>query len=363
MDTIKKNLISDTKVGVFLSGGIDSSIIAIISKKLNKNISAYTSFFSPNEKYSKFNLDYDYAKKLCDQLDIKLNKVKVNTDDLEQKKELISALKNLDEPISNLNFFNSFLQSKKAKEDNCKVILTGDGADEIFGGYERYRKCNIASKLSFLNLILPKIRRLKKLNYNQLPEFFYNNLNIINDKDLFNSNFLRRMTNTDKFQFFDNLFQNQIDSINFFDLSYWLTDESNFKLDRSSMLNSIEARVPFQDKNLIKDYFSIDFEKKVDFFDVKKQLKKLDFLPKFIKDRKKMGWFSPESIFLRDYLKNLFHETFEESKIIDQKIFDYKNVINLYKLHNDGSYYKNQLLPIITFQVWYDQIKMLDNNL
>ena len=42
--------------------------------------------------------------------------------------------------------------------------------------------------------------------------------------------------------------------------------------------------------------------------------------------------------------------------------FDYKNVINLYKLHNDGSYYKNQLLPIITFQVWYDQIKMLDNN-
>ena len=47
--------------------------------------------YSPNEKYSKFNLDYDFAKKLCDRLDIKLNKVKINTDDLEQKKELISA--------------------------------------------------------------------------------------------------------------------------------------------------------------------------------------------------------------------------------------------------------------------------------
>ena len=361
-DTIEKNLISDTKVGIFLSGGIDSSIIAILSKKLDINISAYTSFFTPSEKYSKFNLDYNFAKKLCDYLNIKLHRVNINTDDLVQKKELISALKKLDEPIANLNFFNSFLQSKKAKEDNCKVILTGDGADEIFGGYERYQKCNLANKFKFLKLIFPKIKRLKNVNYNQLPEFFYNNLNISNENELFNSSFLRSMINTNSFKFFENNFKNQIDCINFFDLSYWITDEANFKLDRSSMLNSIEARVPFQDKNLIKDYFSISFQEKVDLFNVKKQLKKLDFLPKYIKNRNKRGWFSPESIFLRDYLKDLFYETFEESKINNQKIFNYKKVLNLYNLHNDGHYYKNQLLPILTFQIWYNQIKLLDNN-
>ena len=165
-------------------------------------------------------MDYNFAKKLCDYLNIKLHKVNINTDDLDQKKELISALKKLDEPIANLNFFNSFLQSKKAKEDNCKVILTGDGADEIFGGYERYQKCNLANKFKFLKLIFPKIKKLKNVNYNQLPEFFYNNLNISNENELFNSSFLRSMINTNSFKFFENNFKNQIDCINFFDLSY-----------------------------------------------------------------------------------------------------------------------------------------------
>ena len=204
-------------------------------------------------------MDYNFAKKLCDYLNIKLHKVNINTDDLDQKKNN-SALKKLDEPIANLNFLILFF-NLKAKEDNCKVILTGDGADEIFGGYERYQKCNLANKFKFLKLIFPKIKRLKNVNYNQLPEFFYNNLNISNENELFNSSFLRSMINTNSFKFFENNFKNQIDFINFFDLSYWITDEANFKLDRSSMLNSIEARVPFQDKNLIKIIFQLVFRK------------------------------------------------------------------------------------------------------
>ena len=134
---VNKNLIADTKVGIFLSGGIDSSIATIIAKETIDNIETYTSYFHPNSKYSKFNQDFEYAKKLCDSLNIKLNKVKIDDTDQDQKNLLFSAIKRLDEPLSNLNFFNSFLQSKKAKEDNCKVILTGDGADEIFGGYKK----------------------------------------------------------------------------------------------------------------------------------------------------------------------------------------------------------------------------------
>ena len=143
---IQKNLISDTKIGIFLSGGIDSTIIAILAKRYNKEIEAYSSYFTPREKFSKFNLDYGFAEKICSEFDIKLNKVEIDEKDINQKQTLIKAIKNLDEPISNLNFFNSFLQSERAKRDNCKVILTGDGADEVFGGYERYKKCYIADR-------------------------------------------------------------------------------------------------------------------------------------------------------------------------------------------------------------------------
>ena len=134
-EIIKKNLITDTKIGVFLSGGIDSTIIALLAKRYNKNIQAYTSFFTPREKFAKFNIDLNFAERVCKDFNIKLNKVEINEDDENQKDELINSIKNLDEPISNLNFFNSYLQSQNAKRDDCKVILTGDGADEIFGGY------------------------------------------------------------------------------------------------------------------------------------------------------------------------------------------------------------------------------------
>ena len=92
-DVVKKNLISDTKVGVFLSGGIDSTIISILAKKLNKDVEAYSSYFTPKDKFSKFNIDYDFAEKICNQFEIKLNKVAINENDENQKKVLLSAFK------------------------------------------------------------------------------------------------------------------------------------------------------------------------------------------------------------------------------------------------------------------------------
>ena len=353
---IKKNLISDTKVGIFLSGGIDSSIIAIIAKKFNKNIQAYTSFFSPNNKFKKFNEDYKYSQKLCKEFKIKLNKVVIDEKDLAQKKILISAIKLLDEPNANLNFFNSFLQSRHAKKDNCKVILTGDGADEIFGGYERYQKTFIAEKFSFLNLFFKKIKRINNLKSNEVAKFFYNNINLNNSKQFFSNDFYIKMKSTKKI--FGKLKRNikTTKNINNFDLINWLPEESNFKLDRSSMFNSIEARVPFQDKRLIENYFNLDINDKIDFLTVKKPLKKLNIVPDYIRKRKKRGWFSPESIFLRNYLEEIFIKTFKNKKILNQGLFNNDEIIKIFNIHKKGSYFKKELITILTFQLWYDKI-------
>ena len=359
-DTVKKNLISDTKVGIFLSGGVDSTILAILAKKFNKDVEAYSSYFTPKDKFSKFNVDYNYAEKICRQFDIKLNKVEINENDENQKKILFRAIKDLDEPISNLNFFNSYLQSENAKKDNCKVILTGDGADEIFGGYERYQKCYIADKLKFFNFMFPKLKRINKIKNSDIPKYFYNHINLKNNSKLFNENFLDEMRNTNDLIFDYPNSNKKSEIINYFDISNWLVEESNSKLDKSSMLNSIEARVPFQDKNLIQKYFKISLDEKIDFFNLKKQLKKLKFIPDYIIKRKKHGWFSPESIFLRSYLKSYFDEIFEKEKIEYQKIFNHEKLYEMFEKHNKGSYYKKELITIFTFQIWYDQIIDLD---
>ena len=353
---IQKNLISDTKIGIFLSGGIDSTIIAILAKRYNKEIEAYSSYFTPREKFSKFNLDYGFAEKICSEFDIKLNKVEIDEKDINQKQTLIKAIKNLDEPISNLNFFNSFLQSERAKRDNCKVILTGDGADEVFGGYERYKKCYIAERLKLFEFIFPKVKRINKTNNSYVPNFFYNHINLKNNSNLFNQNFLYKMENCKELKFDYSEKDKKIEIINHFDISNWLVEESNSKLDKSSMLNSIEARVPFQDKNLIEKYYQINMDKKIDLLDLKKPFKRLNFIPKYIIKRNKQGWFSPESIYLRTYLKNFFNTTFEENKIKNQNIFNYGKIYNMFNKHNAGDYYKKELITLLTFQIWYDEI-------
>ena len=148
----------------------------------------------------------------------------------------------------------------------------------------------------------------------------------------------------------------KIEIINHFDISNWLVEESNSKLDKSSMLNSIEARVPFQDKNLIEKYYQINMDKKIDLLNLKIPFKRLNFIPKYIIKRNKQGWFSPESIYLRTYLKNLFNTTFEENKIKNQNIFNYEKIYNIFNKHNAGDYYKKELITLLTFQIWYDEI-------
>ena len=146
--------------------------------------------------------------------------------------------------------------------------------------------------------------------------------------------------------------------MNHFDLNFWLPEESNFKLDRTSMINSVEGRVPFQDVQLLNKIYPIDYNKKNTFFENKIFFKKyIKDIPKFITKRKKHGWFSPESFYLRNYLKDFFFETFNEEDIKKQKIFNLKEVYKLYDDHySKKKYYKNQILSLLSFQAWYNKV-------
>ena len=146
--------------------------------------------------------------------------------------------------------------------------------------------------------------------------------------------------------------------LNYFDTKYWLPEESNFKLDRSTMLNSVEGRVPFQDIDLLKNIYPILYNEKFSLFYDKKIIRNnFKNIPSFILNRKKHGWFSPDNYYLKNSLKDFFLETFNKTKLDKQNIFNYGSVIRLFKNHiSDTSYNKSELVTLLAFQSWYDQV-------
>ena len=358
-NTIKKNLITDTKIGTFLSGGVDSTTISLIAKKYNENIEAITTCFLPENKFKKFNIDFQFSKQISKDYNLKLH-----THYISNEKELyddfLKITDYLDEPVSNLNFLNTYWQTKIAKENNIKVVLTGDGADELFCGYDRYKSVFLADKLSFFSFLSKKVKKLNNLENREIPLFYYSIFKNKEHKKIFKN--IEHLEDNLPDEIYENLISDKkIDYINFFDTKYWLTNESNYKLDKCSMINSVEARVPFQDINLIKNFFFIPNNLKFSIQNRKFLLKEMNFLPKYVINRPKTGWFSPEKIFLETNLNNIISDFFDETKIKSQNTIDYSEIISFFKRFPKENWkIKRQTLTIILFQIWYDKVLRLD---
>lgn len=352
---INNNLVTDTKVGTFLSGGVDSSTISLIAKKRSEILS-FTSVYEPKKKYSKFNTDYDFTKKLCSDynIDLQVTTINENTNILD---DFYFVADYFDEPVSNFNFLNIYWQSKEASNSGVKVILTGDGSDEMFCGYERYKKTFIANKLFFLRFFSEKIKNLNPKDLDDLPKRFYEIYNDQKYKELMNDNFKNDVAQ----KIFNNeIFTNNLDYINYFDTKYWLADENNYKLDKCTMINSVEARVPFQDLDILNNYFYINNLKKISLLNNKFILKNMGILPKYVIKRKKQGWITPENVFINKNLERIISDLFGEIIIKKDGIFNFNILMKLFKLPLVEKYkFKRELMTIVLFQIWYNKVKSL----
>ena len=313
---------------------------------------------------------------------LKKNYVTFNKDSNEIFKK---SLEYFDEPLANLNIFNSFIQSKLAKECGYKVILTGDGGDEIFGGYDKYRNMKIATDFKFLFFISKKIFDYNNVKKNEIPYFFFKKLNVDFIKYLFKNEISSEIIASNS-HLYESKSNSKNSISNEFDLDIWMISDHNYKLDRTTMAHSIEGRVPFQTKRkidklyqydclrankslaawgiegrvpfqtklLIENYSHIDVNKKLNYFKTKTQLRNLSFLPANIKRRKKQGWFLPENWFVTNFIKQ---ELFDI--ISDDTIFFNKE--NIYKLF-DRKYFKKlpryEIITIFMFAYWIRKIKL-----
>jgi len=349
--SICNNMVSDVEVGSFLSGGLDSSIITSVASLHNTNLTSFTTRFTTDDDYNKFNTDYEMAKLLAGHLNIKLEVVDIKDDDLSLMDSFYDYSSSLDEPQANLTGFSTYLIAKKANEMGIKVLLSGDGADEVFGGYNRYRLLMKMLKYAPLSYMHPKSWRYL---FNSNFDKYINLTSVLTEKQ---SN--KVVSSTRKLAPIfgsTNHISDTVENINYYDLLYWIPDESNKRVDRASMLNSVEVRVPFQDHELIDKYFNIPLKSKITNNNEKIMLKEAfkSLIPGQIMNRKKTGWNAPDSKWFRSFLKPLLEEQLSHDSLSRHSLFNEKYVTRILDEHMQGMYYRQELKTILPFQIWYN---------
>ena len=385
-NAVKSQLISDVPIGSFLSGGIDSSLItSLMTKYSKKKVKTFTIGFSEN----KFD-ESRYAKKVSKILGTE------HYETVLSPKETLSIIPDLmkiyDEPFADSSQIPTILLSKFART-NVKVALSGDGGDELFGGYNRYFWVNRIWKYFYW---LPfDVRKLIGYFFSIIPpnqiNTFYN-LFIMN-KNKIKDNFIGEKANK-TFQRLkyvrniDDLFislttewswtekpvnnsSNQKINLNYgldefkkydFKEQMMLWDTKNYlpndilcKVDRASMSTSLETRAPFLDKNVYNVSTRIPIEMKINKNKGKLILRDIleTYLPTDLIERPKQGFGIPLSSWLRNDLIEWVEELLDSNKIKNQGYLNYKIVEKCWNDHKKSKFDNhNKLWPIIMFQSW-----------
>ncbi len=365
---VEKRLVSDVPLGVFLSGGIDSGIISSCLAMLNKKVPHFTVGFKNQGGY------YDeskYAAKLAGYLGFEHHILSL--DDKKIKPLIDDITSTSDEPFADSSAIPMYLIAKETS-NYLKVALSGDGGDEVFGGYRKY----MAYRWSLFTNLFPNIIRypigkaLPNSKENKFYELVRKFRRLLINSNL-NSNkmqisFLDQLSDQESFQLFGkqsnietSIFKNvkgYDDKLNLMlarDIEFSLPGDMLVKVDRYSMRHSIEMRSPFLDRDLVEYAFNISGKKKIGFFSGKKVLRKvfLDKFPKGYLNLPKKGFEVPLDKWLKNDLKFLVEDACS-NKILDSLEIKNKNIIKSWKSEffsgkSDNSW---KLWTLISYSKW-----------
>ena len=343
----KYRMISDVPVGVFLSGGYDSSLVsAILSKKAGYKINSYSIGFE-DPKYN----EADHAKKVAKYLDLNhTEKICTERDAVDLIEKLVDVY---DEPFGDSSAIPTLLVSELASKD-VKVVLSADGGDEIFGGYSKYStSINAYKKINSIpNFALKLLDASPESLINPLLSFSLkrklNNEHVKKLKKIIKSNSLLDLCmtlgknpqsdifNKEYKSIIDTKIYNNLDDINkmlVYDYNNYLEGDILKKVDRATMYYSIEGREPLLDHRIFEFMAKIHPKYKLSkSLEKKYLLKKIThkYLPTEIMDRPKMGFRIPISSWIKSNkkLNQLFFDTISESNIKQCDFLDYKKIEN-----------------------------------
>ena len=367
IEAFNLRMIADVPVGVFLSGGIDSSLIAAIVQKYSKiPINTFTIGFE-DKKYDESN----YAKEIAKYLGTNHTELICN------KKDALAIIKKLpkifDEPFADSSAIPTVLVSELAKKQ-VSVVLSGDGGDELFCGYPSYvlmeKRFKLLSKFPFRktlrkisNIFSVPIFIQNKFNgklYNKVIKFknMLDHDDIVNTFKVANSVFSKDEINgliREGYFFSKDIpaTTSNLEKMMISDFKGYLPDDLMIKVDRSTMSTSLEGREPFLDHKIIEFAASIPISHKKN----KKILKDVlaRYMPEHLFIREKQGFGIPINSWLRKDLKYLVDKYLSEELIKEYDVFNYDYVLRLLELFYAEKNDDSKIWVLLMFQMWFSE--------
>ena len=375
-DSINLRLRSDVPLGVFLSGGLDSSaVVSLLSPGASSGLKTFSVAYDFGAAYD----ETPYAREVSQ---------KFNTDHHETRMSpqqfvdfIPQYIRHMDEPVTEAAAISLYYVSKLAREQ-VVVCLSGEGSDELFAGYDFYAYNLALEKMrsllgmsgsSMLSALGRKITRSQKINkyLDMLEQPFeerYKGISSYDDSvknNLYQKDFLPvvKQGNPQLGEFLQSLHTKSqnwdpLSRMLYFDTKTWLVDDLLIKADRMSMATSIELRVPFLDHRLVEYAAKIPSKYKMHNFNPKYVLKKMmkNRLPNSIINRKKMGFPTPLEMMFRGDLYEYAHDTLLSQQAVGRGYFDRTAVENLLIDHRAGKAQNHrEIWQLVVLEEWHRQ--------
>lgn len=359
-ESIKYHKISDVEVGSFLSSGVDSSIIAALS-----NVDKTFTVGYDNKKYS----EIDYAKDLSDKIGVKNISKKITKEEFFDKFSMIQYY--MDEPLSDASAAALYFVANTASK-HVKVALSGEGADEIFGGYNIYHEPYSVSwyyKIPYfirrgVGILAYPFRNHTGFNFlvrrsKKIEDRYVGNAFVFEPTE--SNKILNYKTKKEDFRVLTKPYYDKVKDLDdvckmqYVDFNFWLVGDILLKADKMSMANSLEVRVPFLDRCLISNVIGIPSCYKIVGNETKYAFRQVckETLEDKVANKKKLGFPVP----IREWLKeeDVYKEILEVFSGASQ-FFKVKKIIKLLNDHKNGKRDNSRKIwTIYSFLIWYQE--------
>jgi asparagine synthase (glutamine-hydrolysing) len=369
---VQERMMADVPLGAMLSGGVDSSIITgVMSQLTDKPVKTFSVGFD----VPGFN-ELPYARLVSEHFGTEHHELVVQSSDLMKYWPLLTWHR--DEPVSEPSDLGVYLISKLARQ-HVKVVLSGEGADELFAGYPKYvvdwiakyyhllpsvvRDSFITPLLSRLPYNLRKLKMAGRVLSETAPQRWMSWFGIFNGQlknDLLSEDTKACIDNDASRAFLRWLERNpqrdNLSSMLYLDTKIWLPDNLLMKGDKMTMAASLESRLPMLDYKLIEYTSSIPSNVKVKPFQAKYLLKRAyaDFLPKAVLTRKKMGFNVPTGVWFREGQRHIITQLLLSERARSRGFLNNECVATILRDHLEGrTQYTNQLFILASLELWF----------